>query len=335
MKKILFLLMLSFLLLIQCTTNNRNEEIIMTVNGPVPATGMGTTLIHEHVLVDFIGADSIHNGRWNSEEVYKVVLPYLQELKALGCQTLIECTPSYLGKDPLLLKKLSDVTGMYLLTNTGFYGAGNNKYIPRFAFTETADELAGRWIAEWENGIEGTGIKPGFIKIGVDGGHLSDMHRKLIQAAAKAHLQTGLVIVSHTGPSVPAFEQMEIMQEEGVSPEAFVWTHAQAASGEDHIKAARMGAWISLDGLGDDNVMEYAGMIQNLKQQGLLHKVLLSHDAGWYDPAKEGGGNFRGFNTLFIKLIPALYEAGFTKEEVNQLLVVNPSLAFKISVRNN
>jgi phosphotriesterase-related protein len=320
------------LLFSNCSTNK--DGIIMTVNGPVEADEMGVTLIHEHILVDFIGADSISETQWDNGEVERVALPHLRQLKGLGCQTFIECTPSYLGRDPLLLKALSHSTGLNILTNTGYYGAGNNKFIPRFAFDETADQIADRWSEEWTNGIEGSGVKPGFIKIGVGTENLSEFHKKLVTAAARTHLKTGLTIVSHTGLSTPAFEQLEILHAEGVAPEAFVWTHAQNEKDlNTHVKAARLGAWISLDGINDDNYENYFKMINNLKENKLLNRVLLSHDAGWYHPGEKDGGNFRGYSALFEKLIPLLRKEKFTENEIHQLLVVNPAEAFTVRVR--
>ena len=38
--------------------NSQTSPEIMTVLGPIPASEIGTTLAHEHILVDFIGADS-------------------------------------------------------------------------------------------------------------------------------------------------------------------------------------------------------------------------------------------------------------------------------------
>ena len=64
---------------------------------------MGLTLVHEHILVDFIGADSISSDRWNRDSVISKVLPYLLEAKKYGVKTLLDCTPSYLDKDPQLL----------------------------------------------------------------------------------------------------------------------------------------------------------------------------------------------------------------------------------------
>ena len=331
MKKfsIIALMFLSALLICQA----QDKGIIMTVNGPITPDQLGVTLMHEHVLVDFNGADSINSRRWDIDLVMSKVLPYLSELEKYNCQAYIECTPSYLGKDPELLKRLSDASGLHILTNTGYYGAGNSRFLPPYAFTDTADELARRWIAEWENGIGTTGIKPGFIKIGVDSGTLSEMHQKLITAAAKTHLATGLVIMSHTGPSIPAFEQIAILQKEGISPEAFIWTHAQSDKDpETHVKAARLGAWVALDEIREQNVDEYHKMIQNMKDNKLLHKVLISHDAGWYKPGEENGGSYRGHTALFEKLLPLLRKNGFTESEIHQLLVKNPSLAFEIKV---
>jgi phosphotriesterase-related protein len=305
----------------------------MTVNGPIKASQMGVTLVHEHVLVDFIGADSINEKRWDKVKVAEKVLPFLKQIKDLGCQTFVECTPEYIGRDPILLKNLSATSGLNIITNTGYYGASNDKYIPKHAYTETADQLAARWIMESENGINGTGIKPGFIKIGVMSGNLSELHQKLITAAARTHLKTGLTIASHTGPAIPAFEQIEILKKEGAAPEAFIWVHAQSEKDlSNHVKAARMGVWIGLDGVNDNNVEEYVKMIRNMKENNLLNKVLLSHDAGWYRPGQENGGEYRGYTTLFEKLLPLLRKENFSEGEIQQLLVSNPAKAFTIKV---
>jgi phosphotriesterase-related protein len=333
MKNITRLFTLVGLLLFSGCSQKANGPI-MTVKGPIKAGDMGITLTHEHILVDFIGADSISEKRWDKGKVIEKALPFLMQVKNHGCRTFIECTPEYIGRDPFLLKALSDSSGMNIITNTGYYGAGNNKYLPPHAFTETADQLASRWIREWESGINGSSVKPGFIKIGVAGGTLSELHRKLVIAAARTHLRTGLTIASHTGPAVPAFEQLDLLREEGVAPESFIWVHAQAEKDiSNHVKAGRMGAWVSLDGLNDNNPEEYVKMISNMKENRLLNKVLLSHDAGWYRPGEADGGKFRGFATLFEKLVPMLKKEGFSDKEINQLLVTNPANAFTIRIR--
>lgn len=313
----------------------QKERQIMTINGAMSTKQMGKTLIHEHLLVDFIGADQIYSGRWNRKEVLEVVLPYLLEVKKQGVKTLFDCTPAFLGRDVVLLQQAAQASGLQILTNTGYYGAVDNKYLPKWAFEETAEQLAARWCAEFEKGIEGTTVKPGFIKIGVNPAPLSDLHRKLIRAAGITHLKTGLTICSHTGPAVAAFEEIQQLQQLGVHPSAFVWVHAQNETNKNfYTKAAQMGAWVSLDGIGWGDWEKYATWLDLLKSNNLLHKVLISHDAGWYKPGEEKGGEFVGYTTIFEKLFPILHTKGFSNDDFEQLLVHNPAEAFSLRVKN-
>lgn len=317
-------------------------EVILTVNGPVPVKKMGTTLVHEHVLVDFVGADSTGYHRWDKEEAAERILPYILEIREAGVKTFIECTPAFVGRDPELLKLLSKRTGMQFVTNTGYYGARNNLFIPEDFYNSTARQVAEHWIGEFEHGIEQSGIRPGFIKIAVDKSDtLSPEHEKIVTAAAYAHAATGLVIASHTGPDGPAFEQIRIIRSLGVRPSAFIWVHAQRGTLEGNIKAGRLGAWISLDNINLSRdpdkpfgINWYAERILALKEAGLIHRLLISHDAGWYSPGKEHGGNFRGYTGLFEQLIPLLKEKGCTDEDIEQILVINPGKAFSISMKS-
>ena len=307
---------------------------IMTVRGPVDVQEMGRTLPHEHVLVDFAPIEELEPGRYDPDVAFDVILPHLERLKALGCQTLAECTPAYLGRDVRLLGRLAEATGLHLLTNTGYYGARDDQHLPPHVFEESADELAARWAREWEGGIDGTDVRPGFMKIGVDAGPLSDVDRKLVRAAARAHLATGLTMAVHTGPAEGAFDELDVLAEEGVHPSAWIWVHAQAE--EDlsrHVEAARRGGWVEFDGVHPDRVERHVELVMNMKAHDLLHRVLVSHDAGWYRVGEEGGGDYRGYATLFEDFLPALQEAGLTDDEIQQLIIENPAEAFAVRVR--
>jgi len=304
---------------------------IMTVAGPIRPAELGSTLSHEHVLVDFIGADTVSRDRYDPGEAFDVALPYLRRARALGCRGFVECTPAYLGRDPRLLARLARAAGLHILTNTGYYGAANDKYVPRHAHEESADQLADRWSREWENGIEGTGVRPGFIKTGVDAGPLSEIDRKLVRAAARTHARTGLTIASHTGNTQAALEQFEILAQEHVRPGAFIWVHAQNDwELEPRVGAARTGAWIEIDNIDRGTVQQCAERVTALKQRGVLNRLLVSHDAGWYRPGEPKGGAFRGFDTVYTTFVPALRQAGWTSDEVSQLLVSNPAAAFTV-----
>lgn len=292
-------------------------------------------LSHEHILVDFVGADSIQPSTWNHDIVIKEIIPYLEELKEFKVAYFVDATPNYLGRDVRLLKKLSEQTGLRIITNTGFYGARNNKFIPKFAKEISVEDLSELWINEFKHGIDGTTIKPGFIKIGIDRSEpLSPFHQKLVQAAALTHLETGLTIASHTGKAEGLWPQLKILKDKGVSPEAFIWVHAQnEKNNETYLRAAKMGCWISLDGLSKD-LDTYVEKILFAKNNGILNKILISHDAGWYDPQKENQ-KITPYTAIFKQLYPELKSRGFSEDELKLLISVNPSKAFSIEIRRD
>lgn len=310
---------------------SKRDGIIMTVTGPVSPADLGAILPHEHVLVDFIGAAKITPKRYNEAEVYKLVLPYLTSLRQTGCRCMVECTPDFLGRNVRLLQKLSIASGIKIITNTGLYGAGAHKYLPAYVQRETAAQLAARWIGEWKNGIGNTGIKPGFIKSGVDKGPLSPLQRKLVEAAGLTWKQTGLPIGIHTGNGVAAIEEAEILKSMGVPLQSYIWIHAQNETNpEIHEKLAAAGAWISFDGLNKNVAEDYINRLSRLKAAGFLNQVLLSHDAGWYNVGQKGGGTFRDYNYLLATFVHLLPKHGFTAMEIRKLTVENPARAFSI-----
>ncbi len=312
---------------------NKSATGVMTVQGPIPASRLGRTLIHEHVLVDFIGADQIAPGRYNPDEVFRTALPFLTKLKAAGGDTLVDCTPAYLGRDASLLRRLSEASGLHIVTNTGLYGAAKDKYVPAFAYAETADELALRWAREFEDGIPPDNIRPGFMKIGVDAGPLSALDEKLARAAARCHRRTGLTIASHTGDGEAAMAQLAVLKEEGVEPSAFIWVHAQNAKDPAlHERAAQLGAWVEFDGIGPETAAEHAGLVMRMKRAGYLRRVLISQDAGWYHVGEPQGGNFRGYDFLLTAFLPALCKAGTSSHDVRTLIVRNPRQALALEL---
>jgi len=305
-----------------------------TVRGPIEVAQMGTTLVHEHVLVDFIGASRVSRSRYDADEAFRTILPHLVDVQKRGVKTLFECTPAYLGRDPLLLRRLSEASGLQIVTNTGYYGAAKDIAVPKHAYTETAAQLAARWTAEFRDGIEGSGIRPGFVKIGVDAAPLSAIDKKLAEAGALCHLETGLTLAIHTADGPAATEILEILHKGGVSPEAYVWVHSQNDKETGRrATAARRGAWVSLDGVGPQSLDAHLDAVVALFRDGSLGRVLVSQDAGWYHVGEAGGGSYRSHSYLFDTFLPALQKRGLTEADVRTLLVDNPARAFAVRRR--
>ncbi len=306
------------------------EGRILTVAGPVAPEALGLTLPHEHVLVDFGGAKLAATPRYDREQAYAAILPHLIEARRAGIRSFFECTPAYLGRDPALLVRLAEASGLRIVTNTGYYGARDDASLPEHAFAEDADALARRWTREFTHGIGETGIRPGFIKIGVDAGPLSAIDRKLVAAAARTHLATGLTIAAHTGPAAAAFEQLDVLRAEGVHPSAWIWVHAQAEQdAERHLEAGRRGAWVSFDGLAWEAAERYAERLERMRAADLLGRTLISHDAGWHRVG-EAEQSYKPYTALTGGLLPLLRARGWTEGELRRLTVENPARAYTL-----
>lgn len=311
--------------------NLRYQGKIMTVLGPRPPSEMGLMLPHEHVMSTF-GREAADSPAYDRAQLFQAVVPYLKAVKQYGCSALADCTAARFGRAPALLRQISHDAGIQILTNTGYYGAAGDRYVPLQASAQTANQIAELWLTEWRDGIDGTGIRPGFLKIGVDDGPVSAIDRKLIEAAARTHLASGLTIAVHTGGNVRAAQkQLELLRELGVSPQAWVWVHAQAVEdGGSLLSAAEQGAWLSFDGISAPSLDRHLELTQMMKRAGRLGQVLLSHDG---DAFPASGEPPRHFDALFTHFIPRLEAAGFTLAEIAQLTRDNPQRAFTISVR--
>lgn len=308
---------------------------VMTVTGPIDPKAMGTTLPHEHVFSSF-GEPLQERSTYDTGELLDTVLPYLARLRALGCATLVDCTARYFGRDPQLLAVLSEESGLQLLTNSGYYGAASDRYVPQHAYEESADRLAERWIAEWRDGIDGTGIRPGFLKIGVDPvSPLTEIDRKIVTAAARAHRETGLTIACHS-PTNPedAREALMILEEEGIAADAYIWVHAHTVEDSRFLlAAAHRGVWVELDGINADprTQEKHVELVLAMKREELLGKVLLSHDGEIY--AKGRPAPLRPCDLLFTAVIPQLRERGLTDAEIDLITKNNPQEAFAVRLR--
>lgn len=308
------------------------EGQIMTVTGPVPPDELGPALPHEHILSRF-GVPPARHPDYDLRDLFDTVVPVLEEVKALGGDAIMDCTAAYFGRAPLVLHRLAEITGLRLITNTGYYGAADDRYVPDHAYDETAEALAARWLAEWTDGVDGTGVRPGFIKTAVDEGPLSAIDRKLVRAAAKTHRESGLPIAVHTSGNVPAARaQLSILDEEGVDPSAWIWVHAQNVDDVGAlVEAAERGAWIEFDGLAPgDEIEHHLELVRAMQKRGLLDRVLLSHDGSSYPPE---GTEPRPYDTLFRTFRPRLRSAGVGDETIRRLTVDNPRRAFTVRVR--
>jgi phosphotriesterase-related protein len=172
---------------------------------------------------------------------------------------------------------------------------------------------------------------------------MNEIQQKLVKAAALTHLKSGLKILIHNGGVEAVYQQIEILKSAGVRADALVWVHAQNdKEGQAHIALAKKGCWISLDGVSatEAGIKQYGDRILTLKNEELLHRLLLSHDDGFAVTKTETGakfdayknGNTAPYQSIFNTLKPALLSRGITEDDFNTITKKNPVKAFKVEV---
>lgn len=173
--------------------SHAQNDSIATVKGLINAKSLGVSLTHEHVMSNF-GKPVDSTPFYDESRLMEQVVPYLKGLKEMGIHSIFDCTTAYFGRRIDLLEKISDASGVHIITNTGFYGGANDRYIPEFAYQLSPAELSEIWTKEFFDGIEGTSIHPGFIKLAFDSGVPSEIDKKLVEAGIITHLKTGLTL---------------------------------------------------------------------------------------------------------------------------------------------
>lgn len=304
---------------------------IHTAQGPVEPGSLGLILPHEHLFTDLRGPHVPGYAQGEASSVIQVVEPYLAEAYVAGVTALVECSTVGVGRNLSILQSLAERTPVHILAPTGVY---RDAYIPASLREMDEDELAALWIQELTMGIEGTSMRAGFIKLAMSDDGPTALEIRNLRAAAKASQTTGAVIASHTIGGRIAKQEMDVLEEAGLDLHRFIWVHAQTEPDVSILKdAASRGAYVELDAIGapyqsQEEMLEAAIA---LVEAGFADRLLLSHDAGWYDPAQPDGlpeGGFRGYTALTGEFIPALLRRGITTEQVRLITVSNPAQAF-------
>ena len=302
--------------------------MINSVLGKIDAKDLGVTLMHEHITWDRSGAES--TNEYNAAEVVATMVPYLLDLKKAGCSTFVDATTFGSGRDLRILMECSRRTGLNILTNIGAWDGSNHegKFVPDLLKGKSIDEIAAIWIEEFLNGIEGTDIKPAYIKIALgDTGVITEFQEKILRAAARTSINTKLPIQCHTIPASSAVKAVAIVEEENLPMNKFIWVHGDVEQNSEIImKLVQKGVWVEFDFLGRAKEFSWhLNAIKNLEEKNLLHRLLLSQDAGaFYYGEKNSKEHMLPYDRIFKEFIPYCRDNGISQEVFHKLLVENP-----------
>jgi len=288
-------------------------------------------MVHEHLIVDAWPMWPVPNYSLIVDDV-DLVIEEVRAYRVAGGTSIVDVTNIGLGRDPLALERISEETGIQIVMGCGWY---RERVYPTYIQEKNANELAAMLVSEIKEGVDGTGIRPGIIgEIGTERKFITPAQERVFRAVARAHLQTGAPISTHTTHwGELALEQLDLLEEEGVDPHHVIIGHlGDRRDISTLLPIAERGAFLGIDNIGYHDYQKEERRAQNvveLIEAGFRSQVLLSMDIATLNDLQSYGG--KGFDYLLLKFIPLLRELGATEEDVQVLLIENPQRALAFS----
>jgi len=310
---------------------------IQTVQGPVEAEELGTTLIHEHVRFRDEAVAEQWPARYDREAELAAALDHVNAAAAHGVEAIVDPTAMFGGRDVEFMRRVAQESGVKIVACTGIY---TYDYLPPYFANRSEDQMAEHFVEDIEKGVQGTDIRAGFLKCAADEPGVTPSIEKVHRAVARASVQTGAPIMAHSRPaSNTGPRQLEIFAEEGVDTEKVQIAHTGDTGDLGYIEGILdSGAYIGLDRYGLDMFLSLEKRnttTAELLRRGHAEKIFISQDfcatIDWFPPeAVEGlvqGGLVRDWSMtlVFEQVLPTLREEGaFTDEHFEQIFRRNP-----------
>src|SRR5947208_11070860 len=207
---------------------------IQTVTGPIEPSELGTTLMHEHLMIGWPGWEAeAPADRAARREYTKRCVDRMLELRDLGLATFLDPCPIDLGRDVELMAEVAQATRVRIVCATGLYkeDQGAPAYFKfRGQFGDGVKEMTDVFIRELTEGVGETGIRAGVIKVATSAHKITPYEEMVLRAAARAHRETGVPITTHTDEGTMGVEQLDILTGEGVAPQAIIVGHSDGSS---------------------------------------------------------------------------------------------------------
>ena len=334
---------------------------VQTVRGSIDSRDLGVTLMHEHLLLDArkswqepkeasrialarrpVTPNILHELRqdpfMNLDNCTlldeQAAAEEVEQFKLLGGATVVDATCRGIGRDPLALQRISQLTGLNIVMGTGYYLEDRH---PPYVRRASIDELKDEMVIDLLEGVDGTGIRAGYLgEIGIGRG-MTSQEEKALRAAARAQVRTGVALSIH----LPGWERLghrviDVIEQEGGDPSRTVLDHMNPsfADSDYQRELAGRGAYLEYDMIGmdyyfanqdtqcpsdDDNARAIAGLID----AGYVEHLLLSQDVFLKMMLTRYGGN--GYAYISRHFLPRLRRHGVEEQALETMMVTNPA----------
>ena len=325
----------------------------LTVRGPVEPEALGRVLMHEHLHCDIydwerqslVSEEKPISGE-RREVLMKEAVPYLKECTEHGCFGFLDATMPPWRAWPSFYVEASEAANMHIILCTGFYREVErgtywveqpDDAIWPFVRQASVEELAEFCTREILEGIHGTEVHAGAIKLGSSAPRMTEAEQKAFHAGARAQKATGVHITTHCTKLGSETSQLRILDDEGVDLDRVVIGHTaphlmDAECRKVCIEWMKRGANFLPTNLGireDPQVWRpLVEAIHEVFDAGFGHKLCFGLDCAF----SSESGPFAActyippppYLHVFTHTLPALREIGLSAEEEESIMARNP-----------
>lgn len=307
--------------------------IIPTVTGPLDTSELGFTLMHEHVFTRSPGVFEAWPHLWDRKAEIERAVGTLRELKANGVDTIVDLTTVDLGRDIPMVREVARQVELHIVVCTGVW-----RFPPRYFQRGNPDPIADLFVRDIEEGISGTGVRAGIIKLATEPA-VDELNATMLRAGARAHRRTGVPISTHHDVKTHCgIAQQDVFEDEGADLSRVVIGHSGDSDDIDYLQSIiRRGSYIGMDRFGLQNFLPTEKRVETvvrLCELGHADRMVLSHDTNCYMdtiPPAIKAQRMPNWHFLHITrdILPALRSRGVTEDQIRQMTVENPRQIFE------
>ena len=235
-----------------------------------------------------------------------------------------------MGRNVNDLLKLSNDCDVHIIAPTGFY---LEQYHPQYIHEMDENAIAEIFIKDLTVGIDDSNIRAGVIGEVATSKVMTEDEKKVLAAAAIAGKKVGCCVSTHCQMGTLGHEQLDIFKEKGMPLNKVILGHIDLSNDIAYMKSLMdRGANIGFDTIGKTTYLKDESRADNLAQlirEGYVNNIILSADISRKSYMKTFG-EYSGYTAVLDKFIPLLKERGICQDDIDHLLIKNPSRIFDI-----
>lgn len=312
---------------------------IITVRGEISPKELGFCQSHEHIAMrkgrsfEINPALCIDDYEKSRDEMYAY--------KRAGGDSIVEAQPVGCCRDAGWLKRISEETGVHILSSTGFHKLS---FYPDAHWIRSAgaEELERIFVEELTEGMYEDGdvdlplvkteIRAGLIKTAYDTEGLTPRYRTLFDAAAASARRTDRVMMIHVEQKTNPVPLQDYLLDRGVSADQMMFCHMDRACEDIGLHRAILaeGSYLEFDTIGRfkyHSDEHEAGLFRELIAAGYEDRLLYSLDTT-RERLKTYNRSAVGMDYILTKFNRLLKDAGVPQSVIRKISTDNPARLF-------